>query len=614
MRRLKDFLFSELGRIILGVALFLPAFILDKLEYTVVSYILYIISLVVSGYTVFIDAVKGIIRSDFLDEKFLMSIAAIGAVIIGEVGEGAGVMLFFLVGEYFEHKAVNKSRKSIKELMDIRPDEACVLTDAGEKTVDADDVEVGSTIIIRAGDRVPLDSVIISGCSDIDTSALSGESIPRSVKCGDEISAGSVLLNGVLTAKTVRKAEESSAARILSLVENASERKSKAEAFITKFSRVYTPFIVISALLVAVIPPIFRLNTLTDSVYNALVFLVISCPCALVISVPMAFFGGIGGAASKGILYKGGNTFSSLAKAGVFAFDKTGTLTNGEFTVTEIRERNTTKERLLNLAASAEFGSNHPIAAAIKKSATDLVRPQSFTEIAGRGTSALISGKEVLVGNISLMHIKGVAVADGDKNINGAVYVAENGVYLGALIISDTLKPEAKSALLELKRLGVKKTVLLSGDKSENALRIGKEVGVDEIYGELLPEDKYKKLESIIETNPNTVYVGDGINDAPSLALASVGVAMGQMGSDSAIESADLVIMSDNLSRLPEAVKIARRTTRIATENIIFALGVKGAILILGALGIANMWLAVFADVGVAVLAILNAMRALKTK
>ena len=614
MRRLKDFLFSELGRIILGVALFLPAFILDKLEYTVVSYILYIISLVVSGYTVFIDAVKGIIRRDFLDEKFLMSIAAIGAVIIGEVGEGAGVMLFFLVGEYFEHKAVNKSRKSIKELMDIRPDEACVLTDAGEKTVDADDVEVGSTIIIRAGDRVPLDSVIISGCSDIDTSALSGESIPRSVKCGDEISAGSVLLNGVLTAKTVRKAEESSAARILSLVENASERKSKAEAFITKFSRVYTPFIVISALLVAVIPPIFRLNTLTESVYNALVFLVISCPCALVISVPMAFFGGIGGAASKGILYKGGNTFSSLAKAGVFAFDKTGTLTNGEFTVTEIRERNTTKERLLNLAASAEFGSNHPIAAAIKKSATDLVRPQSFTEIAGRGTSALISGKEVLVGNISLMHIKGVAVADGDKNINGAVYVAENGVYLGALIISDTLKPEAKSALLELKRLGVKKTVLLSGDKSENALRIGKEVGVDEIYGELLPEDKYKKLESIIETNPNTVYVGDGINDAPSLALASVGVAMGQMGSDSAIESADLVIMSDNLSRLPEAVKIARRTTRIATENIIFALGVKGAILILGALGIANMWLAVFADVGVAVLAILNAMRALKTK
>lgn len=614
MRRLKDFLFSELGRIILGVALFLPAFILDKLEYTVVSYILYIISLVVSGYTVFIDAVKGIIRRDFLDEKFLMSIAAIGAVIIGEVGEGAGVMLFFLVGEYFEHKAVNKSRKSIKELMDIRPDEACVLTDAGEKTVDADDVEVGSTIIIRAGDRVPLDSVIISGCSDIDTSALSGESIPRSVKCGDEISAGSVLLNGVLTAKTVRKAEESSAARILSLVENASERKSKAEAFITKFSRVYTPFIVISALLVAVIPPIFRLNTLTESVYNALVFLVISCPCALVISVPMAFFGGIGGAASKGILYKGGNTFSSLAKAGVFAFDKTGTLTNGEFTVTEIRERNTTKERLLNLAASAEFGSNHPIAAAIKKSATDLVRPQSFTEIAGRGTSALISGKEVLVGNISLMHIKGVAVADGDKNINGAVYVAENGVYLGALIISDTLKPEAKSALLELKRLGVKKTVLLSGDKSENALRIGKEVGVDEIYGELLPEDKYKKLESIIETNPNTVYVGDGINDAPSLALASVGVAMGQMGSDSAIESADLVIMSDNLSRLPEAVKIARRTTRIATENIIFALGVKGAILILGALGNANMWLAVFADVGVAVLAILNAMRALKTK
>ena len=614
MRRLKDFLFSELGRIILGVALFLPAFILDKLEYTVVSYILYIISLVVSGYTVFIDAVKGIIRRDFLDEKFLMSIAAIGAVIIGEVGEGAGVMLFFLVGEYFEHKAVNKSRKSIKELMDIRPDEACVLTDAGEKTVDADDVEVGSTIIIRAGDRVPLDSVIISGCSDIDTSALSGESIPRSVKCGDEISAGSVLLNGVLTAKTVRKAEESSAARILSLVENASERKSKAEAFITKFSRVYTPFIVISALLVAVIPPIFRLNTLTESVYNALVFLVISCPCALVISVPMAFFGGIGGAASKGILYKGGNTFSSLAKAGVFAFDKTGTLTNGEFTVTEIRERNTTKERLLNLAASAEFGSNHPIAAAIKKSATDLVRPQSFTEIAGRGTSALISGKEVLVGNISLMHIKGVAVADGDKNINGAVYVAENGVYLGALIISDTLKPEAKSALLELKRLGVKKTVLLSGDKSENALRIGKEVGVDEIYGELLPEDKYKKLESIIETNPNTVYVGDGINDAPSLALASVGVAMGQMGSDSAIESADLVIMSDNLSRLPEAVKIARRTTRIATENIIFALAVKGAILILGALGNANMWLAVFADVGVAVLAILNAMRALKTK
>lgn len=606
---MKKLLKSDIAKIIGGALFFIPAFILEQFEIAVPALILYIISLLISGGRVFVDAVRGILRRDLLDEKFLMSIASIGAMIVGEWSEGVAVMLFFLVGETFEHMAVRRSRNSIRSLMDICPDEATLLTEHGEETVDAEDVEVGSTIVIRPGERVPIDCEIISGGADIDTSAMTGEAIPRSVRVGDTLDSGVVVTNGLLTCKTLRPADESAAARVLELVENASENKSKEENFITKFSHVYTPAVVGAAILLAVIPPLFGLVGWSDSLYRALIFLVISCPCALVISVPMAFFGGIGGAASRGILYKGGNVFSRVARADTVAFDKTGTVTGGKFSVVSIEAYDMSEEVLLSLAASAEYASNHPIAACIKASSEKAKHPDSAEEIAGEGIIAVIDGHSIAVGNTALMQRVGAVASE---SLAGAVFVACDGTLAGRLIISDEIKEEAKAAVSCLRTLGIKRTAILSGDRRENVQRVGGEIGIDILCSELTPEKKYSRLERLIgESSGGAMYVGDGINDAPALARADVGIAMGAIGQDSAIEAADMVIVTDNLMRIPESVLIARKTVRIAKQNIIFALGIKFLIMLLGALGFANMWLAVFADVGVAVLAILNSMRAL---
>ena len=615
MKKFFKFLISELGRIIIGSIFFVAGLITDYLmraaSFSLEAMILFIISLIVAGGPVFVDAVRGILRRDLLDEKFLMSVASIGAMLIYECSEGAAVMLFFLIGEYFEHKAVAKSRKSIKALMDIRPDEATVIIDGVETVLDADEVEVGSIIVIRAGERVPIDAVVITGTADVDTSALTGESLPISVAPGMTVSGGTVVLNGVLTAKTLRPASESCAARILDLVENANERKAKAESFITRFSRFYTPIVVGLALLLAIVPPLVKLTAWDEAVYRALIFLVVSCPCALVISVPMAFFGGIGGAAARGILYKGGNTFSSLAKADTFVFDKTGTLTGGEFSVKEIIPVGVSEDELRFYAASAEYGSNHPIAECIKNLCADAEKPSATTELAGKGIVANLSGKTVLVGNLRLMNDYEISLT-ADTYPDGVLFVAIDGVFSGYITVSDVVRDEAKDAITALRKSGMKRSVILSGDRCENVASVGRELGIDEMHGELLPENKYQKLEEIIKQSTKTAYVGDGINDAPSIALADVGIAMGGIGSDSAIEAADVVIMSDNLMKISEAAHIAKKTVRIATENIVFALGVKALILVLGAIGYADMWLAVFADVGVAALAILNSMRTLR--
>ncbi len=612
---------NELARIIIGLIFFIPAFILDLLSENqsvntlyIISVVLFVTALAVTGIPVFWGAVRGILRGDFLDEKFLMSIASVGAMIIGEMSEGVAVMLFFLVGEYFEHRAVLHSRKSIKQLMDIRPDEATVIDADGEETVvDAEDVPVGSIIVVKAGERVPIDSVVIDGSADIDTSALTGESIPGAAEAGVSVESGSVVLNGVIRCKTVRLAEESSAARILELVENANELKSKEESFITKFSRFYTPIVVGLAVIMAFLPPlIIKEMTFPESIYSALTFLVISCPCALVISVPMAFFGGIGGAATQGILFKGGNVFAPLAKADTFAFDKTGTLTNGRFAVSEVNVFEIDESALLYYAASAEYGSSHPLAECVKNASAKASVPNEYRELAGKGVSAVVDSKTVLIGNIRLMSEHGVTVPNSVRD--AALHVAIDNEYKGNIVVKDEIKNEAEASIKELYSCGAKRTVMLSGDRRENADAVGKALGISEIKSELLPEDKYRLLKEIIAESRATAYVGDGINDAPALAAADVGIAMGAAGTDIAIESCDVVIMSDNLKRIPTAVKIARKTVSIAKTNIVFALAVKLTIMALSAVGFANMWLAVFADVGVAVLAILNSLRTLVVK
>ena len=618
MKKIISVFKSELGRIIIGGSLFAAALVCDlasrpQPDHTlyIIALPIYLMALAVAGLPVFISAIRGIFRGDLLDEKFLMTIASVGAMIIGEMSEGVAVMLFFLVGEYFEHRAVAHSRSSIRSLMSIRPDEATVLLDGVEEVVDAEDVEIGSTIVVRAGERVPIDATVINGSADVDTSALTGESIPRAASVGSHVESGSVVMNGVITCRTDRMADESAAARILDLVENASENKSREESFITRFSRFYTPIVVALAVLMSLIPPLFKIMSWTDAIYSALNFLVISCPCALVISVPMAFFGGIGGAASRGILFKGGNVFSPLAKADSFAFDKTGTLTTASFKVSRIiTAPGVDEDTLVFLAASAEYGSNHPLSECVKSYAKSTVIPTEYREIAGRGVVAKIDEKTVLVGNADLLCESGVLIPNDAGS--ASLFVASNGKYIGQIIVTDGIKNEAETAISNLKKLGVSRIAMLSGDRRDNAERVGLELGITEIHAELLPEKKYEKLSEIIESSTAAVYVGDGINDAPAIVSADVGIAMGAIGSDSAIEAADVVIMSDSLDRLPPAVKIARKTVRIAKINIVFALAVKGAILALSALGFANMWLAVFADVGVAVIAILNAMRTMR--
>lgn len=606
LRRLAE---SELFYFFLGAAFFVLAIILDLTDFSTASIIFYALALAASGCRVFLDALRGIFRGDFLDEKFLMSIASLGALLIGEYTEGVAVMLFFLVGEFFEHRAVRKSRNSIKALMAINADEAQILKDGIEQTVDAEDVRIGDVLIIRPGERVAVDCEIISGESDIDTSAMTGESVPRFLSAGDNLDSGVVVLNGVLTCRALRPAESSAASRILMLVEEANERKSKEEAFITRFSKIYTPTVVSLAILTTVIPSVFGWLEFTDALYRALIFLVISCPCALVISVPMAFFGGIGAAASRGILFKGGNVFSAVANADSVAFDKTGTLTEGKLEVSNVRAFGRSAEDVLYLAASAEYGSNHPVAVAIRKNAV-LEAPISVKEVAGKGVIAKTTSGTVAVGSIGLMTELEIPLCDGD---NG-VYVALDGAHIGTIILSDSVKREAKEAVEELRSIGVSSEIILSGDLNESVRHVAGEVGISDYRAELSPEEKYRELEKIIGSSKSTIYVGDGINDAPSLARADVGVAMGALGSDSAIEASDVVITSDELTRLPEAIKISRKTLRIAKENIVFALGVKLAVMLLGAFNFANMWLAVFADVGVSVIAILNSMRALSYK
>ena len=610
MKNLKKYIKNPILRIISSAVLLLAAILLEHFDLPIFAIIIYIFALLVAGLDVFINAVRGIIRKDLLDEKFLMSIAAIGAMILGEYNEGVAVMLFFLIGETFEKMAVRRSRNSIKALMEICPDEATVIIDGEEETVDAEDVEVGATIVIRAGERVPLDCEIISGSTDIDTSSMTGEALPRSVSAGDTLDSGVMVISGVITCRVLRPLTESAASRVLALVENATENKSKEENFITKFSHYYTPIVVALAVLLAFIPPIFRILTIGESVKRALTFLVISCPCALVISVPMAFFGGIGAAASRGILYKGGNVFSKVAKMSTVAFDKTGTLTSGEFAITEIKPIGVSADELIRLAASAEYGSNHPLALAIRASAEECDQPTNTREIAGEGVIATVLGSEIAVGNGKLMMRLGIT-----ELCEGSVYVAKDGALIGSLTLGDKIKSESRGAISRIKALGVKKCVILSGDRAENVEKIKGELSLDEAFAELKPEDKYNKLEELIASADGSVgYVGDGINDAPTLARADVGFAMGAIGSDSAVEAADAVIMSDNLDKIAESIIIARKTISISWQNIIFAIGIKVLVMILGALGFANMWLAVFADVGVSVLAILNSMRTLRYK
>lgn len=608
------FIENDKTKVLGGAVFFGAALVFDTLSFGTAAVVLYALALAFSGLSVYIDALRGILKRDFLDEKFLMSIASIGAIAVGEMTEAVAVMLFFAIGEAFEHRAVSKSRKRIRDLMDICPDTATVVRDGVELIVDAEDVEKGEIIVVKSGERVPVDATVISGSADIDTSAITGESLPRSTAEGDRVESGCVVVGGVLKCEVLRPASESSAMRILEMVENADERKAREESFITAFARVYTPIVVSLAVLLAVVPSLIGLTEWNDSVYRALIFLVVSCPCALVISVPLAFFGGIGSMASRGILFKGGSFFSPLASVKNAVFDKTGTLTTGKFSVVGTKSAKIDSEELISLAASVEYASRHPIAIAICERARALTPASDIREIAGKGGVGTVSGRVVAVGNERLMKEYSVTVPEGIESGGEAlVYVAKDGEFLGAIIISDEIKSEAASTVRELIKCGVTRTVMLTGDKRERAEKIAGVLSLNEVKAELLPENKLKELEKIIaDGSGKTLYVGDGINDAPSITLADVGIAMGSIGSDSAIECADVVITSDNLSRIPDAIRGARKTLRIARENIVLALGIKGAVLVLSALGFANMWLAVFADVGVAVLAILNSMRIMK--
>ena len=605
---MKRFLTGEPFRIFAGLGLFIPGAVLSHLGYEYLSLALLVAALLVSGLPVFIGAVKGIVRGDLLDEKFLRSLASVGAFIIGEATEGVAVMIFFLVGEFFEHKAVRRSRQSIRALLDFCPDTARVIVDGVESLEDAEDVQVGTHIIVRPGERMPIDSRIVAGSARLDTSSLTGESVPRYATVGDEVDSGVVVLDGALTCVTLRSHSTSRAAVVLELVENARERKSREEAFITKFSRVYTPTVTALAVIMAVFPAIFGLILWQDSVYRALSFLVVSCPCALVISVPMAFFGGIGASAAKGILYKGGNTFAPISRVERVVFDKTGTLTTGEFSVVDIHSL-IDRDELVYLIASAEHNSNHPIARCLKSLSENAPSADSVRDVAGKGIIATVGASEIAVGNLSLMRDIGAVPDVSDYS----VYVARDGRFIGAVLVRDTLKPEVNDALAALRRLGVKRTYILSGDRRSEVEAIADGIDIDGVYSELMPEDKYSVLEQIIsESEGGVVYVGDGINDAPCLTRADVGIAMGGRGTDSAIEAADAVIVSDNLTKIADTVRIARRTINISKQNIVFAIGVKVLAMALVATGLVGMWLAVFADVGVAVLAILNSMRTLK--
>ena len=570
----------------------------------------YAVPWLVIGWDVLWDAVRGIAHGQVFDEKFLMAIATIGAFAIGEYPEAAAVMLFYQIGEWFQSVAVGRSRKSIAALMDIRPEYAVVLRDGEEQEVDPEEVAIGETIVLRPGERVPLDGSVLEGSGSLNTAALTGESLPVDVGPGDRVISGSINLTGLLRVKVENAYEDSTVSRILELVENSAEKKAKVESFITRFARWYTPCVVISALLLALVPPLFVGNW-GEWIHRALIFLVVSCPCALVVSVPLSFFGGIGGASRAGILIKGANDLETLASVDTVAFDKTGTLTQGSFQLDAVHPREMEADELLDIAAAAESHSTHPVAESIVKAHgghIDPARLGEIRELAGLGLQAQVDGETFYVGNGKLMDQMG---ADWHEcHLPGTVvHIARGKEYLGHIVINDALKPDAASAMEALRKLGVRRTVLLSGDRQRVAEAVAKDLGLDEVRAELLPEQKVEEVEKLLEGGAKLAFVGDGINDAPVLARADVGIAMGALGSDAAIESADVVLMDDKPSRIALAVKIARKTMGIVRQNIAFALGVKFIILILGALGIADLWLAVFGDVGVLILAILNAMR-----
>ena len=587
--------------------------------------VLYLIPYFVIGYDILRKAFKGILNKQVFDENFLMAIATVGAMLLGEFKEGVAVMLFYQIGELFQSCAVGKSRRNIAALMDIRPDYANIIVDGQIEQVDPDDVEIGTEIVVNPGEKVPIDGIITEGNTTLNTSALTGESVPRDAKVGEEVISGCINMTGAIKLKTTKEFGDSTVSKILDLVENSSMKKSRSENFITKFARYYTPAVCYGALALAILPPIVRLimgmsPDFPNWIIRALTFLVISCPCALVISIPLSFFGGIGCASSNGILVKGSNYLEELSKTKYIVFDKTGTLTKGVFEVNKIYPAKDFDDKtLLYFAAYAESGSSHPISQSLKKAygkKIDLEKVNNIEEIAGHGVQADVDGKKVSAGNIKLM--KKLGINPSDEHDEGTiVYVAVDGVYAGCITISDIIKPTTKMAIAELKKNGMKKTIMLTGDSKKVADKVATEIGIDMVRSELLPGDKVEQFEKLLAEKGDKealAFVGDGINDAPVLSRADIGVAMGALGSDAAIEAADVVLMDDDPAKIALAMKISKRTLEIVRENIIFALAIKAICLVLGALGIANMWVAIFADVGVMVLAVLNATRALRIK
>ena len=616
---------TVLYRIIAAAIIYIPLFVLEhmgKLEFQTpwpVKFLLFLVPYAIIGWDIIYKAIRNICHGQVFDENFLMCIATFGALGVGEYSEAVAVMLFYQVGELFQSYAVGKSRQSISEMMDICPEYANIEQEGKLAQVDPDDVGIGDVIVIKAGERIPLDGIVLSGNSFIDTSALTGESVPREVREGSEIISGCVNGSGLLKVQVTKEFDDSTVSKILELVENASSKKAKVENFITRFAKYYTPVVVCAAVLLAILPTLLFGQPFTEWLKRACIFLVISCPCALVISVPLGFFGGIGAASRQGVLVKGSNYLEILSEMKTIVFDKTGTLTRGEFAVNKVIVNEGNESEILELAALAEGYSDHPIAGALRAACQEelsMERVKDSEEIPGHGIRSVIDGEIVYAGNAKLMEREGIWYEPCDE-AGTVVYVAKQNLFLGAIVIADTVKPEAKRAIRQLKNSGVRKTVMLTGDRREVGEAVAAELGIDQVYTELLPGDKVEKVEGLLAElgeKERLGFVGDGINDAPVLGRADIGIAMGSMGSDAAIAAADIVLMDDDIMKIPSVIRIAGQTMKIVKQNIVFALTVKALVLFLGALGMANMWEAVFADVGVSVIAILNSMRTLKTK